>query len=155
MIIVAHRRRLIKILHFTINNYMRYNQLTEVKKGYTGYELNRTSRQKLLKQFPPKFPDVYADHVTYKYNVGEEAVPSAPKSAKIVGYAEKNGLEAFVVEINGKKTRPDGRIFHITWSLDKSKGRKPVQSDNLIVSGWQPINHVPIKLTPKFFKFKF
>lgn len=133
---------------------MRYNQLTEKKrKGYTGFELNRKSRQMLLAKFPPKFPDVYAEHVTYKFGVGEDAVPSEPKSAEIVGYVSDNSLEALVVAINGKTTRPDGKTFHITWSLDKSKGRKPVHSNNLIEADWEKIQPVPIRLHPKFFSF--
>lgn len=130
---------------------MRYEQLTEAKKGYTGFELDKKSRGSLLSKFPPKFSDVIAHHVTYKFGVGEDAVPSEPKSARIVGYASDDSLEAYVVEINGSITRPDGKVYHITWSLDRSKGRKPVHSNNLIASGWEPIQAVPVQLKPKFF----
>ena len=130
---------------------MRYTQLTEKKKGYTGFELDRKSRQMLLDQLPPKFSDVIAHHITYKFGVGEEAIPANPNSAEIVGYASDDSLEAYVVAINGKTARPDGKTLHITWSLDRSKGRKPVQSNNLIAGGWQKIKPIPINVSPKFF----
>ena len=132
---------------------MKFTQLTEKRKGYTGFELDRKSRQRLLDQFPPKFPNVFAEHITYKFGVGEDAIPSNPKSAEIVGYAFDDSLEAFVVAINGKTTRPDGKVYHVTWSLDKSMGRKPVHSNNLVASGWKSMQAVPIKLSPKFFSF--
>lgn len=132
---------------------MRYNQITENKKGYTGFVLDHVSRQSLLTKFPPKFPNVIAEHVTYKFGVDESAVPPAPKTAEIVGYAYDDSLEAYVVSIDGSIHRPDGKIFHITWSLDKSKGRKPVQSNTVIESGWEKINPISITLIPKFFSF--
>lgn len=130
---------------------MKYSQLVEKQKGYTGFELDKKSRRALLSQFPPQFPDVIAHHITYKFGVSEDAVPNQPKSAEIVGYARDDSLEAYVVAINGSITRPDGKVYHITWSLDRSRGRKPVQSNNLIASGWEKIAPVPIQVNPKFF----
>ncbi|NJO61091.1 MAG: hypothetical protein HC836_23355 [Richelia sp. RM2_1_2] len=129
---------------------MRYKHLTE-KRGYTGFELPSKTRKILLSKLPPKHADVIAHHITYKFGVGEDSVPSVPKTAEIVGYASDDSLEAYVVAINGSTTRPDGKVYHVTWSLDKSKGRKPVQSNNLLANGWAKIEPIKIEVTPKFF----
>jgi hypothetical protein len=133
---------------------MRIQQIMDSKKGYTGFELDGKQRRQLLQTLVPVYSDVIAHHVTYKFGVGQESIPTPPKEAFIVGYAnDPSGLEAYVVSINGSTTRPDGKIFHITWSLDKSKGKKPVQSNNLLARGYQTIDPIPVKLTPKFFSF--
>jgi len=50
---------------------------------------------------------------------------------KVVGYVDDGeGLEALVVSVNGSTERPDGKIYHITWSLNE--GRKPVESNDLL-----------------------
>lgn len=130
---------------------MRYNNLFEKKTGYTGFELDKKSRRQLLNQLPPKFADVMAHHITYKFGVSEDAIPAQPKTAEIVGYASDNSLEAYIVAINGSIVRPDGKTYHITWSLDRSKNRKPVQSNNVINNGWTKITPIPIDVYPKFF----
>lgn len=129
-------------------------QILEAKKGYTGFELDAKQRRQLLGILIPKYADVIAHHITYKFGVGQEATPTAPKEAAIVGYAnDPSGLEAYVVSINGSITRPDGKIFHVTWSLDKSKGKKPVQSNNLLAKGYESVAAIPLILNPKFFSF--
>src|SRR3546814_9902597 len=42
------------------------------------------------------------------------------------------GLQALIVSIDGSTDRPDGSTYHITWSLDRSRGRKAVQSNDVI-----------------------
>lgn len=83
----------------------------------------------LLQRFPPAFPDVIADHVT----LGRQAELPENVSAIIVGHASDTiGLETLVVEIDGTVDRPDGSIYHCTWSLDRVAGRKPIQSNDLL-----------------------
>ena len=44
---------------------------------------------------------------------------------------------AMVVTIDGTTDRPDGSTFHITWSLDKSKGREARESNDVLKErGW-------------------
>lgn len=119
--------------------------------GYTGYKLNKKSRQQLAAIFPPKFSDFIGHHVTYKFGVSEDQKPGPVKEAYVVGYAEEDGLEALVIEINGKTTRPDGKLLHITWSLDRSKGKKPVHSNNLLANGFTEVEKTPISVKPTFF----
>jgi hypothetical protein len=104
--------------------------------SYTAHVLTKSARSKILAKFPPKFPDSIAHHITVKFGVDEsEPIPSPAKSVKVVGYVCDDSLEALVVEVNGKALRPDGKHYHITLSLDRSKGRKPVQSNGLIQNG--------------------
>lgn len=126
--------------------------LTEM---YTAYELDKKSRQLLAATFPPKYPDFIGHHITYKMvKKTDMSLPSQPKSIKVIGYADDGkGLEALVVEINGKTQRPDGKLYHITWSLDKSAGRKPVQSNSLVANGFDPVNPpVEISAKPELYK---
>src|SRR5262249_17765678 len=89
---------------------------------YLGYALYDTSRQAMLKRFPPKYSDVKADHVTLKFPAAaEDVLPPQPQSARVIGYADSgDGIEAAVVEIDGSTVRPDGRMFHVTLSVDPS-----------------------------------
>jgi len=63
-------------------------------------------------------------------NVTAEDIPDG-KSIKVVGYVNSgDGLEALVVSVDGETTRPDGSVYHITWSL--TNGYKPVDSNKVI-----------------------
>ena len=105
--------------------------------GYTAYVLTPESREAVLKAFPPKFPDVTAHHVTHQFG-GKEAPEAAVVT--IEGYASSEGLEALVVAVNGNTSRPDGNTYHITLSLDRSKGFKPMDSKRVIKEeGWTPV----------------
>ena len=105
----------------------------------TGWKLDAASREFLLEIFPPRWPDLVADHVT----LHPRATPSGPlpsqRRAEVIGHADDGeGLEALVVAIDGSAARPDGSIFHITWSLDRKRARKPVESNALLARDcWQ------------------
>lgn len=123
--------------------------------AYIAFELHKKSRHQLAQHFVPKFPEFIGHHVTYKFGIPPRTrLPHVPETAFIVGYVEDvKGLEALVVNINGTTTRPDGKVYHITWSLDREAGFKPVHSNNLL-SYTKPriIDPIKIILTPKFFK---
>ena len=118
----------------------------------TGWKLDRAEREALLARFPPRWPDVDADHVTLWASASGRATepPPDPVSAAIVGHVEDGvGLEAMVVRLNGTTDRPDGSVFHITWSLDKAAGRSAWQSNAVLRErGWTAwAEPVPITLT--------
>ncbi len=97
--------------------------------AYSGWKLTKHSRDELLALFPPCFPDVLAHHITLNMT------GNAPASAqvKLLGIAiDPRGLECLVVSVDGTEIRPDGKVFHITWSIDRSAGFKPVNSNNVI-----------------------
>ena len=118
-----------------------------------GWKLDRDQREELLRRFPPRYPDAIADHVTLRSDARSDPLP-APVEAKIVGRADDgDSLEAMVVTVDGTADRPDGSIFHITWSLDRSKGRRAKESNDLLKrGGWQQLDEpVPVQVEPARF----
>jgi hypothetical protein len=100
-----------------------------------GWKLDRAEREELLRQFPPRYSNVIADHVTLRTNAERDELPDRVEAA-IVGRADdKDSLECLVAMINGTVDRPDGSTFHITWSLDK--GREARESNDVLEEyGW-------------------
>ena len=120
-----------------------------VHEAYKAYVPDAMERKELLQMFKPKYPKIYAHHVTYSMKNKDKMPPPDINSAEIVGWADSgDGLEAAVVAIDGSTERPDGGTYHITWSLDPEK-YKPVNSNNLIAQGWEKLAQpVKISLTP-------
>lgn len=118
-----------------------------------GWKLERGERENLLLRFPPRYDDVIADHVTLQSNALDEPLPSAVE-ARIVGRADdEDSLECMVVTVDGTTDRPDGSTFHITWSLDKSKGREAKESNDVLrEQGWTAIDDaIPVTVEPARF----
>ena len=119
-----------------------------------GWLLAEDDRDKLLKQFPPRFEKAVAHHVTLQTGAENEPLPPEVR-AQIVGRTDDDsGVEAMVVAIDGTTDRPDGSTYHITWSLDKKAGRKAKESNDVIAAqGWRAIAPIPIALEPAFFRW--
>jgi hypothetical protein len=114
-----------------------------------GWLLDPRDRETLLARFTPAWPDVIAHHVTLAPRT-TDPLPTAT-AGEVVGHVNDGaGLQALVVAIGGTTDRPDGSIWHITWSLDRARGRKPVQSNDVLRErGWQRLDSpIPIRLTP-------
>jgi hypothetical protein len=114
-----------------------------------GWKLDREQRKELLQQFPPRYGNVVADHVTLQAKVSGDAPLPGPVHGEIVGRADDGkGVEALVVSIDGSTDRPDGSTYHITWSL--AERRLPVESNDVIRDrGWEKIElPMPVKLEP-------
>ena len=127
-------------------------KLYEIKKGgkmYTAYVLSEKSRNELKKRFPPKFQDFIGHHITEKFGVPSDTKPPEAKDAKVVGYVNDDSLEALVVSLDGTTKRSDGSTYHITWSLDKGKGRKPVDSNKLLKKGFEKVTPFSIFVDPR------
>ncbi|HYE01162.1 MAG TPA: hypothetical protein VEH84_17390 [Alphaproteobacteria bacterium] len=119
---------------------------------FTGWLIPAEERRRLLALFPPRYPDAVAEHVTLRF--GDPKAPAPPPAAgRIVGIADDGrGVQALVVEIDGTTRRPDGGTYHITWSLDRAAGRKPVHSNDVLHSrGWQAVTPEPVALEPRRF----
>lgn len=114
-----------------------------------GWKVDHGQRRELLLQFPPRFSEVVADHVTLSAKVdGRSELPSEA-FGEIVGRVDDGkGVEAMVVSIGGTTDRPDGSTYHITWSL--AKGRRAKESNDVIRErGWEPFElPMPVKLEP-------
>ena len=99
---------------------------------YTAFVLDDETRDDLLARFPPKYEKVIAHHITVDGGAKKDSELTDFESLKIVGEADsKDGLQALVVTVDGNYNRPDGKPYHITWSLDPDK-YKPVDSSELI-----------------------
>ncbi|CAD7340582.1 hypothetical protein FIM10_15710 [Sphingomonadales bacterium 56] len=119
-----------------------------------GWKLDEAERSSLLDRFPPLWPDVIADHITLASGVPQDAPLPEPQQAEIVGsISDGEGLQALIVVVGGNSGRPDGGTFHITWSLDRSRGREAVQSNDVIADlGWRRLPEpVPIRTIPARF----
>ncbi|ANI79547.1 MULTISPECIES: hypothetical protein [Sphingobium] len=120
----------------------------------TGWKLDETERPGLLEQIPPLWPDVIADHITLDANAAADDPPPPAESAEIIGsISDGEGLQALIVAVGGVTGRPDGGTYHITWSLDRSRGREAVQSNEVIADlGWRRLPEpVPIRIIPARF----
>jgi hypothetical protein len=122
--------------------------------AYSGWLLPQSERAKLLGLIPAVYPDVYAHHVTLELGAYDKLATPDWVTAEIIGFADNNdGVQALVIRINGSTERPMGGTFHITWSLDTSKGYKPVDSNRVIEDGWTPLVLVtPIEVEPRVFR---
>ena len=121
-------------------------------KPFVGWMLNRHDRAELLRRFPPAYPDVVADHVTLLHGPPLGTPAPSETSGEVVGIADDGeGVQALVVRINGRIERPDGRTYHITWSLDRARGREAVHSNDVIAArAWTPLDApIRVRLEPQ------
>jgi hypothetical protein len=116
-----------------------------------GWLLDARDRASLLARIPPTYPLVVAHHVTLKADAGDAEYAPEAREALVVGEAnDGKGVQALVVRVNGTTTRPDGSVYHITWSL--APGREAVESNTVIAeTGWTGIEPIPIHLTASRF----
>lgn len=124
-------------------------------KGYSRFVFMNDVREHFLKQFRPKYPRVLADHVTHEFGVTYDHYmqdlrtwTSRQEVCRFYGYLNSgDGLECFLVDIDSKKFRPDGRPYHITWSLRPDR-YKPAASNTLIqYKKCQPLESVHAGMT--------
>ena len=115
-----------------------------------GWLLDAAERAALLERFAPVYPDIIAHHVTLKMKARPRAALPPACSGAIVGEADDGaGVQCLVVEVEGSSVRPDGGIYHITWSLDPHRRRRPVESNGVIAwLGWRAVEPVRIALIP-------
>lgn len=128
--------------------------LQSLLEGYTAFELSPESRNTILKHIPAKYKDVISHHITHSFPAKDLSDIKQPKDVSVVGHVDDGeGVQALVVSIDGSTKRPDGGTYHITHSIDRSKGRKPVHSNSVISKiGYTKLDK-PIKIlvTPKHF----
>lgn len=112
--------------------------------GYIAFVLDDKSRTKLLRMWPTSHPDVICHHVTLEFGVPETRLVQmmeelGPVRINVRGIAKNDSVEALLVTVNDRAVRPDGKIYHITHSIDRLKGAKPVHSNELVsdASTWE------------------
>ncbi|MCY1671817.1 hypothetical protein OVA07_12480 [Novosphingobium sp. SL115] len=111
-----------------------------------GWKLTEQCRAALLAAYPARYANVVADHVTL--SVGGTQAPHQVSHARIVGRADDGlGVEAMVVSIDDSTVRPDGKTWHITWSL--AEGRVARESNDVIAElGWHAMDGGGLALFP-------
>lgn len=126
----------------------------KLKKGYTGYELTDAARWELMAHIEPVHPDVIAHHVTHEYGV-YESLPPDTNTVRVIAMASNDTVQAAIVKVNGTTQRPDGKFYHITISIDRAAGAKPVDSNALIADSknWVAVDPFNLAVMPKFFNF--
>ena len=114
-----------------------------------GWKLDRAQRRELVQQFPPKFRNLVADHVTLQSGAAEDAPLPRETEGEIIGRADDGrGVEAMVVRIGGTADRPDGSTYHITWSLEDGREAKE-SNDVLAEQRWEEFDlPMPVRLDP-------
>lgn len=131
-------------------------------KGYVGWALPDIERWRLNLLIPAVYPRAIMHHVTLAFGVDETYPLPLKLPANIIGMADDGtGVQCAIVEIGGVCDRPDGSVFHITWSL--ADGRKAVES-NALAQRWRKLDNTldlsrqwifhtpePIELVPTFF----
>jgi hypothetical protein len=118
-----------------------------------GWKLDREQRKELLQQFPPRFGNVVADHVTLAARASAQAPLPQETEGEIVGRViDGKGVEAMIVAIGGTTDRPDGSTYHITWSL--ADGRRAKESNDVLrEQSWEMFDlPMPVMLRPARFR---
>jgi hypothetical protein len=114
-----------------------------------GWKLDREQRKELLQQFPPRYRNVDADHVTLRTKAAGDSLLPEERLGEIVGRVDDGkGVEAMVVAIAGTTDRPDGSVYHITWSLEP--GRQAQESNDVLAAReWTAFDlPMPVRLEP-------
>ncbi len=126
----------------------------KLRKGYTGYELTGQARAELLAHIEPQHPDIVAHHVTHEFGV-YESLPPDTNTVRVTAVASNDRVQAAIVKVNGTTQRADGSFYHITISLDRAAGARPVDSNELIRDSrnWQAVDPFNLAVIPRFFPF--
>lgn len=99
---------------------------------YTAYVLTEESRDRLKEKFPPTYSKFIGHHVTIDFGVPADTEIPEDAVIKVLGKKDSaDGIEALAVSVNGETQRPDGSIYHITWSLEPDK-HSPKDSNVLL-----------------------
>lgn len=119
---------------------------------YTAYVLTDKSINKLKELFNQDYPDFIGHHITVEFGVTKgHPLPPETDDIVVIGLVSEDGVQAFLVAIDGNVERSDGSLYHITWSIDKSKGKRPVDS-NKIIKKAKSVQPVKIKAKPELLK---
>jgi hypothetical protein len=123
------------------------------KNGYLGLFLDSQSKADLIYHFPQEYENPYGEHVTLLFKPSEAVRSIVIDSGligkeypiQIVGYAARDGVQAVAVEVKGLEDFliERDRILHIT--ISTSNDRKPVDSNKLLMEGFEKIQGPQIR----------
>lgn len=121
---------------------------------YNGWELELSERRKVYEVIKPVYNDLYWQRLVCAFNVTE--APTAI-CGEVMGWFDKDeGQQLVIFAIDGSLYRPDGRLYHLSWSRDYAiMGRKPYQSYTALeITEWQPVEPFTVALVPKLFSLE-
>ncbi|MGZ8924430.1 MAG: hypothetical protein ACXW2E_00970 [Nitrososphaeraceae archaeon] len=113
--------------------------------SYVAFVLDERSRANLLRKVAPIHPNVICHHVTLRFGVHKDDSQfimnkfNNLNAVNVRGIVADDKVQALIVDINGNIFRSDGSVYHVTHSIDRAKGAKPVDSNKLleVVSSWK------------------
>lgn len=101
-----------------------------MRRGYTGWKVPDIEQWKKRLLMPCAYQRVLIHHCTHTFGVDESFPLPLKVPAYILGFADDGtGVQCAILEMGGTSQRPDGSVFHITWSI--ADGRKAVESNEL------------------------
>jgi hypothetical protein len=86
--------------------------------NYSGWRIANRSEfleELAMNGFTPNHARVIAEHVTYRYS--DRSVAPTVSDVRAVGWVSADGVDVVLVEVDGVRFRPDGRLYHVTVSL--------------------------------------
>jgi hypothetical protein len=108
---------------------------------YKAVLLTPESKAKLMATFPPSFDETFYHHMTIEFGIKQiDNDVGSEVELKVTGYKRDDKGEAVVVQ---GVPRKDGKTPHITLSV--APGVKPVYSNELMKSGWTPVDGPVLK----------
>lgn len=102
---------------------------------YYAFSISSELRERILATYPAIFEEVICEHCTLVFTPfnNTEYETNTPYTIKITQGLSNECIQCVTCTIDDKSNRPNGGKFHITVSLDRTKGAKPVMSNNLIL----------------------
>lgn len=89
---------------------------------YLAFVLTEECRNTILSNFPQHYEVVKCDHVTVVYDIKEGDIPAlqhwvdVERIFTLEAFIEADGIDLFRVSMNGRRERPMGGIFHLTYT---------------------------------------
>ena len=122
---------------------------------YSGWELTLDERRKIYAAIKPVYNDIFWQRLVHEFGATE---PPTATSGEVVGWWDKGeGQQLVIFEIDGSLTRPDGHLYHLSWSRDHVKmQRKPLQSwKHPDLTDFQRLDQpFSVVLTPRLFSLQ-
>lgn len=110
-----------------------------------GWIITEDDLQILKTTYPPRYAPLVAPHCTLKLGVSRGSRLPPSRKGVIFGRIDNlDGVEVLLLRIDGETIRPDGAIFHITWSL--GPGRRPKDSHEAIRTTTPLLSETPIEV---------
>ena len=74
-------------------------------------------RARLIEAYPPRFPDVFCDSITWAYRVEEDySFSTEVQECIVIGHHRAETHDALQLLLSNRPYRPDGKLLHITMS---------------------------------------